>query len=328
MTEDAATSYPAHRIAVLGGGFIGSNVARQLAAVGHSVRVASRSHSDLADPSFGTVERCLVDAADRAALFAALDGVTHVIWAISSLMPGESDQDPERDMRLMMSTLLPTLDVVAARPGTTFVLVSSGGTVYGRPSVVPTPEHASTDPIGAYGITRLAAEKFALRHADLRHGPVRIARVANVYGPGQSANRGQGIVAAALDHVEAGTSMRMFGDGSVRRDFIHIADAAHYLAQYALASDAPSVLNVGSGTSVSIAEVVDLVRRITGEPLAVDHAPAREFDVPHVELDVTTLRSLFPGACIPLEVGIAATWSARVAARATATPAESVELAS
>lgn len=303
---------PKCRALVLGGGFIGSNVACRLHDTGAHVRVLTRTlPADLPARVHGHPQVIVGDASVRSELSELMPSTTHVIFAINSLMPGESDRDPQRDMHLMLSTLITTLDVLADHRDITLVLVSSGGTVYGRPELVPTPESAPTEPISAYGITRLTAEKFAQRHAMLHGAPVRIARVANVYGPGQTARRGQGFIAAALDHASAGTTMTLFGDGAVRRDFIHIADAARHLADYTLAAEAPSVMNIGSGRSASMSEVADIVRRVTARPLRLEHTAARPFDVPEVQLDVSLMTSLFPGESMPLEEGIAETWEDR-----------------
>ena len=243
-----------------------------------------------------------------------MPSTTHVIFAINSLMPGESCNSATltANMHLMLSTLITTLTSSPTTPrhhaGTGLVREARCTAV---PSCVPTPESAPTEPISAYGITRLTAEKFAQRHAMLHGAPVRIARVANVYGPGQTARRGQGFIAAALDHASAGTTMTLFGDGAVRRDFIHIADAARHLADYTLAAEAPSVMNIGSGRSASMSEVADIVRRVTARPLRLEHTAARPFDVPEVQLDVSLMTSLFPGESMPLEEGIAETWEDR-----------------
>ena len=248
------------------------------------------------------------DAGHLDALHSALQGRTHVVFAVGSLMPGESESDPPRDMALLLETVTTTLQALADQPSASLTFLSSGGTVYGEPDLIPTPEDAPTDPIGAYGIVRLAAEKFVLRHRRLHGNIVRIARLANVYGPGQSTSHGQGVIAAALRHAREETPMHLFGNGDVRRDFIHIDDAAACVARYALLPEAPQVLNIGSGRSDSMETVIALVQTVTGRQMEVVHEPARPFDVSRVELDISRLRSLMTFSARSLRTGIEESW--------------------
>jgi UDP-glucose 4-epimerase len=301
----------APRILVLGSGFIGAGVSRFLRAQHVDVCVMSRnvatdSHRNyMGDPAV-----IMGDAGNLDALHAALEYRTHVVFAVGSLMPGESESDPTRDMAVLLKTLTTTLQALAEHPNTSLTFVSSGGTVYGEAEKIPTPEDAPTEPIGAYGIVRLTAEKFVLRHHRLHGNTVRVARVANVYGLGQSASRGQGVIAAALRHAREGTPMHMFGSGAVRRDFIHIDDAAECLARYTLLPEAPAVLNIGSGRSDSMNTVMATVQDVTGLEIAVVHEPARPFDVSTVELDISRLRALMVFSPRSLRNGIEDTWNA------------------
>lgn len=297
------------RVLILGSGFIGTGVSRFLRAQHVDVCVMSRNAATDSHRNYmGDPAVIVGDAGNIDALHSALEDRTHVVFAVGSLMPGESEIDPSRDMSVLLTTVTTTLRALAEHPSTSLTFVSSGGTVYGEPAQVPTPEDAPTEPIGAYGIVRLAAEKFVLRHHRLHGNTVRVARVANVYGLGQSASRGQGVIAAALRHAREGTPMRLFGDGAVRRDFIHIDDAAECLARYTLLPEAPVVLNVGSGRSDSMRTVMTTVQTVTGREIEVVHEPARPFDVNRVELDITRLRSLMPFSARSLRKGIEDTW--------------------
>jgi UDP-glucose 4-epimerase len=298
------------RVLILGSGFIGAGVSRFLRSQRVDVCVMSRSAATAAHGAYmGDPTVIAGDAGHLDTLVSAFAGRTHVVFAVGSLMPGESEVDPTRDMALLLETVTTTLRALIEHPNISLTFVSSGGTVYGEPAQVPTSEDAPTDPIGAYGIVRLAAEKFVLRHHRLHGNAVRIARLANVYGSGQTAARGQGVIAAALRHAQDGTLMHLFGTGDVRRDFIHIDDAAACLARYTLLPEAPAVLNVGSGRSDSMETVLATVEAVTGRPIKVVHEPARPFDVHRVELDITRLRSLMPFSPRSLRQGIEDTWS-------------------
>ena len=84
------------------------------------------------------------------------------------------------------------------------VFLSSGGTVYGRAAMVPTPETAPTEPIAAYGISKLMIEKYLALHEHLHKTDYRILRVTNPFGPFQSTIKNQGIVATLIARGLAG----------------------------------------------------------------------------------------------------------------------------
>jgi UDP-glucose 4-epimerase len=299
------------RVLILGSGFIGSGVCRSLRAGHVDVRVMSRSEATESHRKYmGEPSVMMGDAGNLDALRSAMEDRTHVVFAVGSLMPGESEANPNRDMALLLETVTTTLQALADHPSTSLTFISSGGTVYGEPTQIPTPEDAPTEPIGAYGIVRLAAEKFVLRHRCIHGNAVRVARLANVYGLGQTAARGQGVIAAALRHARERTPMHLFGDGAVRRDFIHIDDAAACLAGYTLLPEAPTVLNIGSGRSDSMTTVMATVQSVTGREIQVVHEPARPFDVSTVELDISRLRSLMTFNARSLRDGIEHTWKA------------------
>jgi len=247
------------------------------------------------------------DAGVGATLAPLVPEADHIVFGVSSLMPGEADAEPELDMALILRPLLELLSQLRGR-STALTLLSSGGTVYGKPEVFPTPESAPTNPVSSYGITRLTTEKFVLRHGILESSSVRVLRVSNAYGPGQTAARGQGFIAAALEHCQSGAPITIFGDGSVSRDFVHVGDVANAVAALVSVEHTPPVINIGSGTTTTINEVVEIVREVTHLPLRVELRSGRAFDVSRVHLDVELVSSLVPFEPRDLSIGIRGTW--------------------
>jgi UDP-glucose 4-epimerase len=248
------------------------------------------------------------DAGVTATIAEALEGSEHVVFALSSLMPGEAEQEPQLDLSLILHPLLELLAQLGQNPDRRLTFLSSGGTVYGRTDVFPTPEDAPTAPLSAYGITRLTAERFVLRHGALHAVPVRILRVANAYGPGQTGARGQGIIGTTLEHCLSGEPITVFGDGSISRDFVHAEEVGHATASLVNLDGGPEVVNIGSGIDVSLSEIHQLTQEVTGRPLVLRREPGRDFDVPRVQLDISVLQSLIDFRPRDLRDGIASTW--------------------
>lgn len=167
---------------------------------------------------------------------------------------------------------------------TKVVFLSSGGTVYGPATAEPRSETAETRPISSYGLGKLMAEK-ALEFVGRTTGlPYSILRISNTVGRWQTSNV-QGIVSIALRSVRDGMPVRLFGGGGQVRDFVDADDAAEAILAACLSERGNSTWNVGSGTGISIVDLVQRISEIVGRPILISHAPSRKVDVPHLVLD-------------------------------------------
>lgn len=293
------------RVLVVGLGFIGTHVATRLAAIGTSIRVLTRSQPsshlrarlDLDDVIVG-------DAADRAVVKRALDGVREVVYCAGGLLPAHSAQDPELDTRLTMTPLRTTLDVLRDRPGVGFIYVSSGGTVYGHPTTIPTPEDHPKRPVSSYGRIRVRSEEEIERHRRDYALRARILRCATVYGEHQEPDRGQGAVATFLRHVEEDRPIVLYGAPGNARDYLYAGDLATVVTALLDRDDGPSILNVGSGVGTSLDQLVALIEAEVGRSAEVDRRPPRPFDVHRIILDVARLQSLIDFRPTPLTEGV------------------------
>ena len=108
----------------------------------------------------------------------------------------------------------------------------------------------------------------------------RIVRLANPYGPGQEANRAQGVAGTFLYRVAQGLAIEVWGDGSVVRDYLYIGDAVSALRRTAEYGGGERIFNIGSGTGHSVNEILTAVEAAAGRNAEVRSAPGRKFDVP------------------------------------------------
>jgi UDP-glucose 4-epimerase len=164
------------------------------------------------------------------------------------------------------------------------VFLSSGGTVYGIPTAVPIPETHPTNPVSAYGIGKLAIEKYFGMFHHLHALPYCVLRLANPYGPRQRPEAAQGAATAFVARVVRGEEIPIWGDGSVVRDYVYVADAVDAIAR-SLDSDFCGVLNVGSGEGLSLNQVIDRIESTLGVKARRSYLPGRAFDVPANVLD-------------------------------------------
>lgn len=291
------------------GGKSGSGVA-VVGAAGFlgSALVAAARRCGLSPAGYTRADPCLL-ADGRPAPGVA--GAGTVFWLASGITPAVAETSPGRvraDREAFAAFLSQVRDL--QRPPRV-VLLSSGGTVYDPAADPPYGESAPTRPRTAYGRAKLALEA-TLADAGLPEAVT--LRVANVYGPGQPAVSGQGVVGYWLRAAAHGEPLTVYGDPAATRDYVHVDDvAAALLAVHrAPAGALPPVLNVGSGVPTSLRTLAGAVRDAVGDPdLRVEQRPARGFDRTHTWLDVElAARTLGWRAGTPLAAGIAAAWRA------------------
>jgi UDP-glucose 4-epimerase len=279
------------RALVLGGkGFIGSHLAR---ALGAEAKVFDKPQ----------------DFLDRAQLEAALAGVETVYHLISTTVPKSSNDDPVADLEANVVGTLRLLELCRRRRVRKLVFISSGGTVYGVPRATPIAESHPTEPICAYGIHKLAIEKY-LHLEQVLHGlDYCVLRVANAYGEGQRTDTAQGAVAAFLERALQGRPIQIWGDGSVVRDYVYVGDIVEALLKAAAHRGERRVFNIGSGAGVSLNQLAREIGAVAGRPLEVQYAAARGFDVPVNILDAGAARGeLGWRASTPLSEGLRRTY--------------------
>ncbi len=278
------------RVLVVGGsGFVGSHVADAFLRAGHDVRSLSRRA-----PRFGEIagiRYTMGHACDAGDLAKCLHRCDAVVFALTTTTPGSAHSDPEGDLT---SNVLSGIRVLRAAGNANVkhvVLLSSAGTVYGIPRELPIAESHPTDPISAYGASRLALEKYFGVFCYQTNTATTILRISNAIGERQVADSGQGAAAVFLASVTRGEVVQIWGDGSVVRDYIYAGDVAEACLR---AVEAPNgrrrgallVVNVGSGIGTKLLDLLTMCVGVVGRGADITWMPAREFDVPAVVLDI------------------------------------------
>jgi UDP-glucose 4-epimerase len=278
------------RSLVLGGnGFIGTHLVDGLLEEGHSVRTYDRSPNRFrAVPR--NVEYVEGELGNHGLIREAVEGVETVFHFVSTTIPKTSNDDPIYDVRSNLIDTLQLLESCVEAGVQKVVFASSGGTVYGLPQRIPITEGHPTNPITSYGIVKLATEKY-LGLFDHLHGLDYTAlRISNPYGPYQNPVGQQGAVPVFLHRLHAGHPITIWGDGSVVRDYLYVADLVEALKLAAEAETRQKVFNVGSGRGTSLNELVAIIAEVTGEWPEVEYVPGRVLDVPANVLYVTGVR--------------------------------------
>ena len=144
---------------VLGGnGFIGSHLIDKLLEEKYSVRVLDK-HAELYRPPLKHVEYIYEDSGNRGVVNEILRDIDIVFHLVSTTTPKTSNDDTAFDVQSNVLNTLYLLDQCVQHKIKRFIFISSGGTVYGPPDILPIPEDHTLDPISSYGITKLTIEK-------------------------------------------------------------------------------------------------------------------------------------------------------------------------
>lgn len=211
-------------------------------------------------------------------------GITHVIHLVSTTLPKSSNENIAYDISSNVINTVGLLDLCVKHSCKKIIFLSSGGTVYGIPNYLPVDENHPNNPICSYGISKLAIEKYLFLYHRLYGLSYVCLRAANPYGPGQSPFKGQGIIANLIHKSHTGEPLEVWGDGGSVRDYFYIDDLARII-RLALFSDATGIFNAGSGVGLSINQLIEMVREISGQPLDVVYKQHRMIDIPNIILN-------------------------------------------
>jgi UDP-glucose 4-epimerase len=273
VTEPYLEFYKGRRVMITGGlGFIGSNLARQLVALGADVLlldsllpdyggnlfniddIADRVRVNIADVRMQSTMEALVR--DRDIIFNLAGQVSHI----------DSMRDPYTDLEINCRAQLSILE--ACRKYNRNVRIVFAGTrqVYGRPDYLPVDEKHLVRPADINGINKAAGEYYHLLYNNVFDVRACSLRLSNVYGPRQliKHNR-QGFIGWFIRLALEGAEIQVFGDGSQQRDFVFVEDAADaFLRAGASSACDGDVFNVGGDEAISHRDLASLLVRVAG----------------------------------------------------------------
>ncbi len=275
-----------------GAGFIGSAVTAELLDAGHEVTVydnLARGHREALHPDAEFVHGDIGDKAmlDRIFGEGAFEAVMHFAAFIEA---GESMQKPEIYFRNNTANALTLLTTMLEYDIERFVF-SSTAAVYGDPEYTPIDEDHPLRPVSVYGASKLMVERmlawFNQIHG-LGYAALRYFNAAGAAPPlGEDHQPETHLIPIILqvavgqrDHLELYGTDYPTRDGTCIRDYIHVLDlaSAHLLALYALEPGEQRIYNLGNGRGFTNREVLEVARRVTGEPIPMVEAARRPGD--------------------------------------------------
>ena len=268
-------------------GFIGSHLVDRLIADGYSVTGIDDLSSGTLDnlPSGFDLRKMDIRDPDVQSVVAELrpDIVFHLAAQISVSI---SAREPKLDADVNIGGALNLLEGIRTVDGKTakLVYITSGGTAYGDPDMVPADESTPVRPLSPYGASKLAVETYLPIYEKLCGLNYSIIRLANVYGPRQDPHGEAGVVAIFAKAMLARKPLTIFGDGNDERDYIYVQDVVDAIAR-AAEGTLPGPFNVGTGIGTITNRIFELVAENCGHSEAANHGPDRLGDVNRISLD-------------------------------------------
>ena len=266
---------PGSRVVVTGGaGFIGHHLVRALQDRGDDVLVIDDLSGEIRGGlSPGTrVERLDITRDDLGHPIAGWRPsiVYHLAAQVSV---ARSMQDPKHDLEVNAIGTLRVVEAVKAAGVRRLVFTSSGGAIYGG-TEIPATETSPSKPLSYYGAHKLLAELY-VRWSGIDHA---IVRPSNIYGPDQPTGGEGAVIAAFVSAAQQSSPLVIHGDGTQRRDFLHVADLVSALL---LLGDCvvSGTWNVSSGVATSVLDLAGLLEQLAGRPLKITHGDRRPGDV-------------------------------------------------
>jgi UDP-glucose 4-epimerase len=297
------------RTLVLGGsGFLGSHIVDKFLAERHDVCVydlyPERFRRSPKGIKFYTGDFGNVGALDEL-ISTGFDAVIH---CVSTTTPKSSNESPEFDIQSNVIGTLYLLDICVKHKVGKLVFLSSGGTVYGDIGGLDmVDEEHAVRPMCSYGVSKLTIEHYLDVYKHLRGLDYVALRLSNPFGERQSPLRALGALTVFLHRTLKGQNVEVWGDGSVTRDFIYVGDVAKavYLATV---NPVSGIFNVGTGTGLSLSDILTHIKQVVGTAPSVTWLPSRSFDVPRIILDATKLRKATDWYCTTtLQEGVSIT---------------------
>jgi UDP-glucuronate decarboxylase len=266
------------RVLVTGGaGFLGSHLCRALLQQGHEVLSVDNFHTGCKRniaPLLGHPDFELMRHDVSMPLYVEVDQIYNLACPAS---PRQYQSDPVQTTRTSVLGALNTLGL-ARRLGVP-ILQASTSEVYGDPEVHPQPEDycGRVNPIGlraCYDEGKRCAETLFMDYRRRYGVPVRIARIFNTYGPHMHPDDGR-VVSNFIGQALSGRPLTIYGDGAQTRSFCYVEDTVEALLRLMQAPDELcGPVNVGNPEEVSMLELAETIRELTGSRSAIAYEAA------------------------------------------------------
>lgn len=296
-----------------GAGFIGSHIVEELVRRGHHVIVfddLSAGKENNLSTVRDHIELRVHSITDLPALRVACDGCDHVIHLAARTSVPRSVQDPLETNAVNVDGTLNVL--VAARDcrARRFVYAASSS-AYGETPTLPKTETMSAAPISPYGLTKYVGELYSQVFGRV-YGLENVSlRFFNVFGPRQDpSSQYSGVLSRFMLALLQRKDPVVYGDGEQSRDFTYVANIVDEVLRACQTENVSGmVFNGGTGSRITLNDVLKQLEKITGRKIRAQYEPPRAGDILHSQADTSLARKMLAyEPLVDFEEGLRRTW--------------------
>jgi len=266
-----------------GAGFIGSHTVDLLLAQNYSVRVldnfSNGSRNNLPSES-GKLQIIEGDVTNIQDVTQAMHGVDQCVHLAAQVSVVSSVEDASFSAQ---QNILGFVNIIEAmrKQNISRLVYASSAAAYGNPVELPLNENSTLTPESPYGLEKKINEQYAELFLNLHQLSSCGMRYFNVYGPRQDPKSPYaGVIALFVERIKSKQGLTIFGDGLQTRDFIFVHDVARANLA-ALQSDFNGACNVGTGSSVTLLQLIEVLEELCGWQVEKHFDKPREGDIVH-----------------------------------------------
>ncbi len=299
-----------HILIIGGTGFVGKHLVRHFLEKSFTVFSLARNQEIHGRENLIPIEGNMNNAV---LLRPILQKCATIIHAAGDSVPGDSIHAPMSEVYnnlIPSASLIETLQEFERKH---IVYISSGGAIYGNPTILPASENSPFAPLSYHGAFKASVETCLHALTAQTSHKATILRPSNLYGPGQRNKKNFGLIQAALNCIRDDSEITIWGDGSTVKDYLYIDDFvdACEKAVFNPPKERIAAYNAGSAIGYSVLEICAMIEQITHRQINKTYKQDRLIDPSVIILNNEKIRKdLGWEPKVGLREGIEALWNA------------------
>ncbi|MGZ4030781.1 MAG: NAD-dependent epimerase/dehydratase family protein [Tumebacillaceae bacterium] len=252
------------KVLVTGGaGFIGSHIVDECLRAGHEVVVVDNlttGREENLNPAAKFYNMSVTNPQISALI--ADEQIEGIIHEAAQIKVVDSIKDPLHDADVNIMGSVNLLQAAREHGVKKFIFAASAAS-YGTPDYLPVDEEHPLRPMSFYGLSKKAVEEYVRLFHERYNLSYMMFRYANIYGPRQGAFGEGGVVSIFMERMIKGEPVNIEGDGGATRDYLYVGDVARANV-LALESPVVGTFNLSTQTEVSVNELFETMKKLTG----------------------------------------------------------------
>lgn len=270
------------RIFITGGaGFIGIHLCKKLLELNHDVTVYDNFSNSSQENFISTVNQKVTlifgDILDNPKLVTSMKNHDVVIHLAAKISVPESIKNPQLTFDVNVNGTQNVLNACLKNNFTKIIAASTAAVYQNSSTKIILDEASPVEPQSPYGQSKLEMENKIIDFASIHNIDATILRFFNVFGIGQSLEYA-GVITKFQENIQNNSSLVIFGDGTVTRDFVHVDDIVDAIT-LAISHLKNSIYNIASGVSTSISNLAETMIAISGKDIKIIYQPSRSGDI-------------------------------------------------